>query len=294
MSGVSFDARAVARWAELAAALLFLLPTIAAAAEGDSPCAGCHEEIAATFAATRHGKAFQFGRETGHGCESCHGAATKHAESGELPADVINPARAPAEAVNDLCESCHGNRPSAAYWAGSDHHENGLSCADCHAVHATSPPRRGTGVRTEVDLCLSCHKSQQKHLSQRSHHPIREGKVTCSSCHQAHGSGTPGNLRADSANDLCFSCHQEKRGPFLWEHKPVRENCLTCHKSHGSNHESLLVTRAAQLCQSCHLQGRHQTVAGTETGMWYVSRQCLNCHSMIHGSNHPSGPLFQR
>lgn len=276
------------------AAFALLVPSSGFAAGGNEKCADCHEEIAGSFAASQHGRAFQFGTESGHGCVDCHGAATQHAEEGAVPADIVNPAKAPADRVNELCESCHGNRPGAAYWMGSDHHENGLSCADCHSVHAATPPRRGAGVQTEADLCLSCHRPQQKHLSQRSHHPIKEGKVTCSNCHQPHGSGTPGNLRADSSNDLCFSCHQEKRGPFLWEHSPVKEDCLTCHVSHGSNQENLLVTRTAQLCQSCHLQGRHQTVAGTETAPWYVNRQCLNCHSMIHGSNHPSGPLFQR
>jgi hypothetical protein len=56
----------------------------------------------------------------------------------------------------------------------------------------------------------------------------------------------------------------------------------------------MLVSRTVQLCQACHLQGRHQTVAGTETAYWNINRQCANCHPQIHGSNHPSGPLFQR
>jgi DmsE family decaheme c-type cytochrome len=134
----------------------------------------------------------------------------------------------------------------------------------------------------------------KKSLTQRSRHPLREGRMDCSSCHNPHGSGTDRMIRADSVNDQCFLCHREKRGPFLWEHSPVREDCLTCHAAHGSNHDKMLVARTVQLCQSCHLQGRHQTVAGLETAFWNTNRQCLNCHSQIHGSNHPSGPLFQR
>ena len=32
-------------------------------------------------------------------------------------------------------------------------------------------------------------------------------------------------LKEASVNDNCYKCHAEKRGPFLWEHPPVRENC---------------------------------------------------------------------
>jgi DmsE family decaheme c-type cytochrome len=261
--------------------------------ERASVCASCHDDIVNDFAGTTHGRAFHFGSGGGD-CTSCHGAATQHAASGETPADVVNPAKSGATVVNDACLDCHGNQPMRAYWAGSAHEENDLSCADCHAVHAKTPPRRAGEIQNQTDLCTSCHGSFNKYLLQRSHHPLREGKMECSSCHNPHGSGSPSQLLGDSPNDLCFTCHADKRGPFLWEHSPVREDCMTCHKPHGSNHEGLLVSRTVQLCQSCHMQGRHQTVAGTETAMWNTNRQCLNCHSQIHGSNHPSGPLFQR
>lgn len=284
----------------LAAAAFGVLAARAIAAQGDeaagsaSACETCHEELAGTFAESPHGRAFRFGEAARGECASCHGGTAEHAVEGATPADVVNPAHAGAEAVNGRCLECHGATPSHGYWSGSAHDRAGLSCADCHAVHAATPPRRPGTIESEPDLCTSCHLSLKKNLTQRSHHPLREGLMTCSSCHDLHGSGTQAALRADSPNDQCLSCHDEKRGPFLWEHSPVKEDCLTCHKPHGSNHEDLLVARTAQLCQSCHLQGRHQTVAGTETGMWYVSRQCVNCHSQIHGSNHPSGPLFMR
>lgn len=261
--------------------------------EPENPCASCHEETVSAFALTAHGRAQAFGEGNGD-CSSCHGNTAEHMASGEVTPDLLNPKSAEAGRTNEACDGCHGNEPSHAYWAGSDHQTAGLSCADCHAVHASSPPRRAQKIESQADLCTSCHVGEKKELNRRSHHPIREGLVECADCHDPHGSGTPGNLRADSVNDQCLSCHEDKRGPFLWEHSPVREDCLTCHQPHGSNHEGLLVTRTAQLCQSCHLQGRHQTVAGTENAPWYVSRQCLNCHSQIHGSNHPSGVLFQR
>ena len=64
-------------------------------------------------------------------------------------------------------------------------------------------------------------------------------------------------ISADWVNEKCLECHTEKRGPFLWEHAPVRENCLNCHDPHGSNHDKMLVAKQPYLCQRCHLNTRH-------------------------------------
>ncbi len=78
-----------------------------------------------------------------------------------------------------------------------------------------------------------------------SHMPMREGKIVCTDCHNPHGSYSEKLLRANSVNENCYTCHAEKRGPFLWEHAPVRENCLNCHDPHGSINEYLLKSLAA-------------------------------------------------
>jgi DmsE family decaheme c-type cytochrome len=103
-------------------------------------------------------------------------------------------------------------------------------------------------------------------------------------------------------NEVCFTCHAEKRGPFLFEHAPVRDSCVNCHTPHGSNHEKLLVTARPLLCQQCHAQPLHPAELITRGGMAngpfpdvrLLSRSCSNCHSQIHGSNHPSGAKFER
>ena len=82
--------------------------------------------------------------------------------------------------------------------------------------------------------------------------PLPEGKMSCVDCHNPHGSATRSLLNADSVNDVCYTCHAEKRGPFLWEHAPVRESCVNCHQPHGSNHDKLLVGARPYLCQQCH------------------------------------------
>jgi DmsE family decaheme c-type cytochrome len=115
-------------------------------------------------------------------------------------------------------------------------------------------------------------------------------------------------------NENCFSCHAERRGPFLWAHPPVTENCDTCHEPHGSFNPQLLRARVPRLCQECHNEFAHGTstygygngnvAVGSRTAtpngppMGYVNksfnRGCANCHSKIHGTNAPSGKFFLR
>jgi DmsE family decaheme c-type cytochrome len=171
-----------------------------------------------------------------------------------------------------------------------------MNCNSCHSTHHA---KAESMLRTSVlELCFSCHKDIQKALHQRSTHLFRTeqqvAKLDCTSCHDAHGGQGRKMLVASSTNQVCYTCHAEKRGPFLWEHPPVREDCFTCHVPHGSNQLSLLRTRSHMLCQQCHMNmlWRHQTVAGFD--IFTFNRGCVNCHSQVHGSNHPSGKGFTR
>ncbi|HWH69351.1 MAG TPA: cytochrome c3 family protein, partial [Candidatus Sulfotelmatobacter sp.] len=132
--------------------------------------------------------------------------------------------------------------------------------------------------------------------NRQSHHPIREGKVSCTDCHDPHGGFGAKMIKADNVNELCFKCHADKRGPYMWEHPPVEENCMTCHTAHGSNHTKLLVRKGPNLCQSCHDWTQHPGGAYTASGNFtngapakqLVARNCLNCHNNVHGSNGPA------
>ena len=91
-----------------------------------------------------------------------------------------------------------------------------------------------------------------------NHMPVREDKMTCSSCHNVHGSANMKLLKVGTTIDeSCTSCHAEKRGPYLWEHAPVAESCATCHDPHGSNNDRMLVAKLPFLCQRCHVTSRH-------------------------------------
>ena len=154
---------------------------------------------------------------------------------------------------------------------------------------------------------MQCHPQQRAEFRKRSHMPVLEGKMTCTDCHNPHGTTTRPLLKADSVNDVCYVCHAEKRGPYLWEHAPVRERCTNCHLPHGSNHDKLLVAARPYLCQQCHnsaslhsgqfFGAQQNAAAGLQGGspsFYVIGRACQNCHTQIHGSNHPSGARFQR
>lgn len=270
---------------------------LAGGARAENDCAACHEEAVKAFAGTKHGTAFARGTEhRGADCESCHQGAAEHVASGgeKKPASLKRGAKAAG-----ACLTCHEGSAKQAHWSGSAHERAGLACASCHDPHESRPgtPRAAKGLPGPTETtkgCLECHGSVRAAMNQRSSHPLKDGTMDCASCHDPHGTAGEKLLKKSSVNDLCYSCHQNMRGPFLWEHSPVREDCLTCHKAHGSNSPKILQARITQLCQSCHQQGRHQTLPGVPASVWVGNKACLNCHQQIHGTNHPSGPLFQR
>ncbi len=281
---------------------------------GSETCKACHEDQFKNFANTVHGKVAETKRwkDQAQGCESCHGPGKEHVDRAGDKTKIITFKNRSAKANSQTCIACHSQTSTHATWRGSKHESAGLSCLDCHSVHH-SPGAKASEFapfanleaetkllkkRTENETCYQCHSDVRKSEYQRSTHLFknenRESKMTCSACHDAHGSVGEKLLKTASLNDTCYTCHAEKRGPFLWEHAPARENCANCHKSHGSNHASLLKARAPMLCQSCHMQGRHQTVAGKPNSAFMNNRNCLNCHAQVHGSNHPSGINLQR
>ena len=125
-------------------------------------------------------------------------------------------------------------------WQGSAMQRNGVACTDCHTAHAAKDPVLVKA--TQPEKCFTCHAEQRADSFKYSHHPIREGLVVCSDCHNPHGSpGDTKSLKEFTVNETCYNCHADKRGPMLWEHQPVRDNCLNCHTPHGSNQPRLLM-----------------------------------------------------
>lgn len=266
---------------------------------GPETCLTCHEDKALT--GTAHGRrADPRTPMAKEGCESCHGPGQAHVDAGGDRTKIVRlTALAPREA-SERCLACH-NRSQHALFESSAHNSRNVSCVTCHSVHAPKSERAQLKTVTQVETCAQCHRQQAMKIRRTAHMPLREGKLECSSCHNPHGSDNVKLLRVGtSVNESCTSCHAEKRGPFLWEHAPVRENCTTCHDPHGSSNDRMLVAKAPMLCQRCHAHTRHPSTIYDLTNVTVAKsnrifgRSCVNCHSNVHGSNHPSGKTFLR
>jgi DmsE family decaheme c-type cytochrome len=264
---------------------LFLgLPAAAApgASAGGEQCVSCHEgeAKAQTKAHAYHGE-----------CKSCHINAVDHAkveEEREKGNDKLKSVLATLPKT-EQCMSCHVKDAKHMNFAFSDHNKAGVQCRDCHGNHTPKVKNLNAGLLKagkEVALCATCHQDVMASFSQRSHHPVKEGGLTCSNCHDTHGSQNT-SLIAKTAQ--CTQCHQNVRGPHAFEHPPAVEDCATCHKPHGSPNRKMLTAAEPMLCLQCHsvAGNRHGQTAGN-TNNQRISptalRNCSSCHSTPHGS----------
>jgi len=278
--------------------------------KGADTCLQCHVEggdfpvfaIFKTKHANRADKRTPFG--AGHlQCEACHGPGKKHADAGGGPDGINSQKRTsflPPRERNKYCLECHQNGARTG-WHASTHDANNVACADCHKIHAERDPVLVKATQPEV--CYKCHRKERADFLKPSAHPVRFGTMTCSDCHAPHGSNARALLVKPTVNQTCYTCHAEKRGPFLWEHAPVAEDCTLCHYAHGSVNQYRLKKNPPLLCQQCHSVAGHPSVARTNASLpggagggqaFLLAGSCLNCHSQIHGSNHPSGYKLMR
>jgi len=256
----------------------------------------------ATLKGTQHAQALNPRTPSAQrGCESCHGPGQAHVDD-EAKGHILKFKTVSAEAASDTCLTCH-NRGTHAGWEGSVHEARKLACTTCHSVHQPKSVAHQLIKPTETQLCGTCHRVQVAKTERAvAHMPVREGKMACTTCHNPHGSIS--NVKAlrtgSSVAESCTACHTEMRGPVLWEHTPVRENCATCHDPHGSSNDRMLVVRQPMLCQRCHIATKHpSSIYDTDEitvkkSNRMFGRSCVNCHSNVHGSNHPSGQFFMR
>ncbi|MBL0125687.1 MAG: DmsE family decaheme c-type cytochrome [Betaproteobacteria bacterium] len=281
--------------------------------KGDAKCTECHDEGDGPkilhIGKTKHGTVADGRTPT---CTSCHGDSANHIKSASAGGDkkptkpdvvFSKKGGSSAEAQSASCIACHKSDAKRTHWDGSAHQTRDVSCTNCHSLHVAKD--KILSKATEFEVCFACHKEQRAQVNRPSHHPVLEGKVACSDCHNTHGSVGPKLMKRDSVVDTCYQCHAEKRGPFVHNHEPVSEDCGNCHNPHGTVVESMLKVRAPFLCHQCHtphggfipalvgsqVTGLKPTTAnGLGKGTTNVTqgRSCLNCHTEVHGSNNPS------
>jgi DmsE family decaheme c-type cytochrome len=286
--------------------------------KGDAKCTGCHDEAddAKPTMLDLHPSVLAIGK-TRHGiqadgrnptCTNCHGESKSHVEykGKDKPpkpdSSFDKNSKTTAEAKNAACMSCHKADAKRSHWEGSAHQSKDVACSSCHKIHTAHDNVRDK--KTQPEVCFTCHKEQRTQVSKPSHHPVLEGKVACSDCHNSHGSVGPKLMKRDSVVETCYTCHMEKRGPFVHNHEPVSDDCSNCHNPHGTTAENLLKVRAPMLCHQCHtphggfipqLLGAQTpalkngvTQSGKSTTNLTQGRSCMNCHTQVHGTNNPS------
>ncbi len=265
---------------------------------GSDTCQPCHEDIFNSWAKSPHHvveitpqRGFK-----GQGCESCHGMGSLHAGSADATL-IRNPAKLTAAAADKICLNCHLNQPTHAGRLQSSHANSSVSCVTCHKIHANGP--NGLVVRKPREInaqCAGCHQNVWAQFQKPQHHRLPEGAMSCIDCHNPHGSVRSPMQTMFGANEPnCFRCHGDKRGPFTFEHAPVRfEGCGSCHEPHGSNNPRMLDrAQVSQVCLECHadLPGLTRTnqPGGVVPPAFHNLNQarfqnCTICHQKVHGS----------
>jgi DmsE family decaheme c-type cytochrome len=266
---------------------------------GSEICGTCHEDLANAFVKNPH-HAVETDKKRGwegKACESCHGPAQKHTESLSAE-DIRQPGKLAAAAADKICLACHLGQPTHAGRLQSSHARNQVSCTACHKIHANGPfglvARKPSAINEQ---CATCHTNAMAQFQKPFHHRVPEGAMSCVDCHNPHGSTRPAMAQSFGANEPgCFKCHGDKRGPFTFEHAPVRfESCATCHEPHGSSNPRMITRPVVQqLCLECHanLPGAVSTnvAAGVVPPAFHDLRSprfqnCTVCHQKIHGSH---------
>lgn len=272
---------------------------------GTETCKTCHEEIYNNFAKSPH-FAVETNKQRGWAamaCESCHGPGGKHAESAEAK-DIRQPAKLSTAEADRTCLACHLNRTANFGRVLSGHAKDTVGCPQCHSVHGSAG--RKLVIRRPADInaqCAACHVSVWAAFQKPYKHRLPEGAMSCTNCHNPHANNLMQSMRVAYGNEPpCFQCHSDKRGPFVFEHAPVRlAGCAACHEPHGSANPRMLIRHEVRLvCLECHANNpplpvkppsataRVNNLGQTPPAFHDLRnprfQNCTVCHVKIHGS----------
>ncbi len=257
---------------------------------GSEACKACHSDEYNSWEKSSHWKTI-LNKKDGpsvQGCEACHGAAAAHVADPTDTSKLFIFTKASTKDINARCLECHASGSEHMQAINSLHAKNDVSCTACHSPHHAVTPQLLL-IKAQPELCYSCHLQQKAQFQMPSHHRVNEGLVQCTDCHNPHGTSQPHQLRVSAAQDaVCFKCHTDKQGPFVFEHEVVKvEGCEACHTPHGSpNPHMLKVSNVNMLCLQCHTTSFANAPGAPSFHNQAAQFQaCTLCHTQIHGSN---------
>lgn len=278
---------------------------------GSNACRTCHPNVWLNWYRNPHFKqTVATGAGPERGCESCHGPGKAHVEARGGKSTIIAFSQLAPKQVLDNCLTCHGKDFARAEIRRSPHTLANVVCTNCHSVHSSKTPKFLL-AKVQAPLCYDCHGPVRAQFNMPFKHRVNEGVMQCSDCHNPHGapapawrmSARPRMVEPGLGNEEpCLKCHADLRGPFLFEHAPVRvEGCETCHAPHGSTNARLLRRPVVYtVCLECHNGagnfGRQGDGIPRQSSSHNMAdprfRNCTACHVRIHGSN--ADQLFTR
>jgi DmsE family decaheme c-type cytochrome len=264
---------------------------------GADTCKSCHEDVVNHFQANPHWTStLKVGGTEVHACETCHGPGQAHVEGGGDKSKIFVFKGQRADVISGRCLTCHQATQEHGNFRRSQHFKNGVSCIDCHSPHRALE-KNALLLEDQPTLCYRCHAETRADFAKPFRHRVNEKLIQCSDCHSPHGTNLPRrSLRTTAAQEqVCYNCHRDKQGPFLYEHLPVKtEGCISCHTPHGSTNPRLLrVYPVNILCMQCHTQvmiSATQATNGVPAVPTFHNQAqkyqaCTMCHPAIHGSN---------
>ena len=202
----------------------------------------------------------------------------------------------------DVCSTCHEKEvreyklSTHARIKIKDDTTGAEGCEICHgpgSIHVDNGGGKGTMINPKRDpeICFTCHTDKKMQFRLPYHHPVLEGKMSCTDCHDAHGIDvSPWTATSENGvNETCFKCHSDKRGPYVWKHDALNDGCTGCHQVHGSVNDKMLIARDFNLCLRCHAMNNYPYGHGQNGAYhdWTQAGTCWGqgCHPAVHGSN---------
>jgi len=265
-------------------------------------CSTCHDEEAANYIQSIHGRARKEGHTEAPDCAGCHG--NPHAI---LPSS--DPASKHArQNIATMCARCHADPkiikkfnipfPDALKSYERSVHGRQLAkgnmkaavCSDCHGAHVVQPGREmdsRTAKRKIPETCGRCHEDVFKKYEISIHgQAVARGNPdapACTGCHGEHGILEPS--RPDSpvsegqlATKTCGHCHEDLTLARKYGFPSGRLS------TYMASYHGMAVRRGALTvanCSSCH--GVHEILPSTDPRSSIAPSNLVNTCGKCHG-----------